>query len=169
LDSLLSFLAEYFYLIVAVLALVFALTYYRKQILGLILAGGFILVVAYLLSKIATQLISDPRPFIQNGVPALIQSATDNGFPSDHTLLLAAIAATFSLVNWKAGLTFLGLALLVGLARVYVRVHHLVDILGSVVIVGIALLIYFAAKALIESLLPANEKYHVLLPLRPLK
>src|SRR5690349_20888960 len=99
------------------------MVFHRKQLAGLVIAEGFILVVAYLISKVATQLISDPRPFIETGVPALIHSATDNGFPSDHTLFLASIAATIALVNWKAGLGFLGLTVLVGLARVYVRVH----------------------------------------------
>ncbi len=163
-DSLISFIAEYFYLVVAGLAAVFALLYYRKQLPGLVIAGVFILGVAYLLSKVATQIISDPRPFIESKVPALIGSATDNGFPSDHTLFLAAIAATIGLVNWKAGLGFLGLTLLVGLARVYARVHHLLDVAGSLVIVGIALLLYLGLKMLLEPRLPANEKYHILPP-----
>lgn len=160
-DNLFSFLAEYFYLMVTALAVAFVLIYYRRQWLGIALAGGFILVVAYLLSKIATQLISDPRPFIETGVPALISSATDNGFPSDHTLLLAAIAATISLINWKAGLGFVGLALVVGLARVYVRVHHLLDVVGSLLIVAIALGIYLAIKAFLEVRFPTSRKYNL--------
>lgn len=165
-DSLLSFLAEYFYIIAALLAAAFAVIYYRKQLPGLVIAGGFILVVAYLISKVATQLISDPRPFIETGVPALISSATDNGFPSDHTLFLASIAATIALVNWKAGLGFLGLTLLVGLARVYVRVHHLLDVVGSLVIVAIALGLYLGLKALLEPHLPTIGRYRLrLVPL----
>jgi membrane-associated phospholipid phosphatase len=164
LDSLFSFLAEYFYLIVALLAVVFSVIFYRKQWLGLIIGEVFILGMAYLLSKIATQLISDPRPFIESGVPALIQSATDNGFPSDHTLFLASIAATVTLVNWKAGAGFLGLTLLVGAARVYARVHHWLDIGGSLVIVAIALLLYLGVKTLVEQWLPVSKKYNLLLP-----
>lgn len=145
-DSLISFIAEYFYVIVVLLAGGLVLWRYRNRLVELGIAGVVILGVAYILSKIATNLISDPRPFIETGVPALIHSATDNGFPSDHTLLLASVAATLTLVSWRAGLVFLGLALLVGLARVYVRVHHLLDIAGSVALVGVAFGIYLLGK-----------------------
>lgn len=161
-DSVFSFLAEYFYLVIAALAAIYALIYYRRQLPGLVIAGGFIFVVVYALSKIATQLISDPRPFIETGIPALIPSATDNGFPSDHTLFLAAISATITLVNWKTGVGFWGLTLLVGLARVYVRVHHLVDVVGSLVIVVLALALYLGVKTLLESHLPTSQKYNLL-------
>lgn len=161
-DSLLSFLAEYFYIVVALLAVAFVLVYQRKQLPGLVIAGIFILGVSYLISKVATQLISDPRPFIETGIPALIPSATDNGFPSDHTLFLASIAATIALVNWKAGLGFLGLSIMVGLARVYVRVHHLVDVMGSLVIVVLALALYLMLSAFLEARLPIIRKYNLL-------
>ena len=79
-------------------------------------------------------------------MPPLIPSATDNGVPADHTLLLAALAASLAVLNRWAGIIGLGFALLVGLSRVYSGVHHLLDIFGSLVIVGIAALIYLAGR-----------------------
>ncbi len=145
-DSIIAFLAEYFYLGVVVLAIVVVLWLYRSHLRELAVAGIIIGILAYLLSKLATDLISDPRPFIQTGIAPLIQSATDNGFPSDHTLLLGIVAAVITLASWRVGLIFWGLALLVGLARVYARVHHLADVFGSFVIVLIALGLYLAGR-----------------------
>ncbi|HEX2912734.1 MAG TPA: phosphatase PAP2 family protein [Chloroflexia bacterium] len=149
-DTIIEFIAEYFFVVVILLAGVIVLVNYRRQLPGLIITGLVVGILSYLLSKLATALISDPRPFIVTGQPALIKSATDNGFPSDHTLLLAIVAATLVTVNRKLGALFLGLALLVGLARVYVRVHHLWDIIGSIVIVGIVLCLYLVGKAAVE-------------------
>ncbi len=145
-DGLVSFLAEYFFIVVIVLAAGLVVLRYRSRLVELGIAGVCIGGVAYLLSKLATDLVSDPRPFIETGLPALIPSATDNGFPSDHTLLLGIVAATLYLVSWRVGLVFLGLAVIVGLARVYARVHHLADVLGSLLIVAIALGCYLAGK-----------------------
>jgi len=113
LDSIIAFLAEYFYLGVVALALVVILWFYRRRLPELAIAGVIIAGLSYLLSILATDLISDPRPFIQTGIAPLIQSATDNGFPSDHTLLLGIVAAVITLASWRTGLIFWGLALLV--------------------------------------------------------
>ncbi len=150
-DNIFSFLAEYFYLIVIAAALLLIALRYRANWQELVLATLFIGIVSYLLSKLGTDLISDPRPFIQTGIPALIPSATDNGFPSDHTLLLAVIAAVFGVVSWRMGLVFVVLALIVGLARVYARVHHLLDIAGSFGIVVIAGSLYLVLRQLFNN------------------
>jgi undecaprenyl-diphosphatase len=84
----------------------------------------------------------DPRPFVQGNFTPLLPHAADNGFPSDHTLLAAAIAfATFHF-NKKLGLFLLLLAILVGVARILAGVHHVADIAGSIIITG---LVYFLA------------------------
>lgn len=151
-DTIASFLAEYFYLVVVVLAVGLVLIRYRNQSIRLVIAAVCIGGLAYLLSKLGGQLVSSPRPFTEIGAkPALIPSATDNGFPSDHTMLLAAIAAIITLVEWQAGIVFWIFALLVGLCRVYVGVHHLIDIIGSFVIVAIALGVYLLGKTLVET------------------
>ncbi len=146
LDSFIGFVAEYSYIGVMALVILFLGVRYRARWLELLIATVIIGGIGYLLSKVGTNLISDPRPFVQNGTIPLIHSATDNGFPSDHTLLLATAAVIVVLVNRWAGAVVLALALLIGLARVYVGVHHLLDILGSFAIVAIAALIYLGGR-----------------------
>jgi undecaprenyl-diphosphatase len=106
--------------------------------------------VGFLLSLVGTRVVSSPRPFIVTGRPALIPSATDNGFPSDHTLLVATVAAVITLVDRRAGAVFWALALVVGVARVLAGVHHPIDVAGSVVIALIAAGIYLLARMLWE-------------------
>lgn len=132
------------------LGVIYLLVRYRNKPVELAVAAVITGAIGYVLSKIGNRLISSPRPFIVTGHPALIASATDNGFPSDHTLLLATLAAVITVVDRRAGLVFWVLALVVGLARVYAGVHHLLDIAGSLVIAAIALGIYWLARMLWE-------------------
>ena len=63
---------------------------YAKKVLPL---GVISLPLTYVLGVIARSLYFNPRPFMVSGVEPLISHAADNGFPSDHTLLLASIAS----------------------------------------------------------------------------
>jgi len=103
-------------------------------LVAVLVIGG----VAFLLSLLANRFIQDPRPFVAGRFTPLIPSSTDNGFPSDHVLLLSAAAAVTMVVSPAAGLLGAVGAVLVGLARVYAGVHHLADIAGSLVIVGMS-------------------------------
>lgn len=82
----------------------------------------------------AAALWADPRPFAVDGHPPLIPHSADNGFPSDHTTLAAAIAA--AIVPWRRrlGAVLLVLAAGVGAARVAAHVHHVPDVLGGFLI-----------------------------------
>ena len=137
-ERIIAFAAEYLFIaILAAEACYLAAVHrarWRTLIVGALVIGG----VGLLLSLIAGRFIQDPRPFVADGFRPLIHSATDNGFPSDHTLLLGTSAAVTILANREAGIIGLLAAILVGLARVYCGVHHLADIAGSLVIVGMA-------------------------------
>jgi phospholipase C len=91
-------------------------------------------VLAYVAAKLLGLVYYDPRPFVFNHFTPLFPHAADNGFPSDHTLLLSAVATVIYYFNQKKGTLFFLGALLVGGARVLAGVHHTVDILGSLVI-----------------------------------
>ena len=147
-DSVISFVAADAYIIIVVMGVVDLLLFFRKRWLKLLIATVVIGGIAYLLSIIGTNLISDPRPFIETGKPPTISSSSDNGFPSDHTLLLATVAMLVTLANIRIGIVLWVLALLVGLSRVYVGVHHLLDVIGSLVIVAIAGAIYLLGRYL---------------------
>jgi undecaprenyl-diphosphatase len=116
-------------------------------------------IVAYGLNLLIEQFVFEPRPFIGHKVHLLITHAADASFPSDHTawsfavlgMLLFTIAPPF-LVAWRkrsigyhasgfASLTLslllliaaLVIAIMIGLARIYVGVHYPDDILGGAI------------------------------------
>jgi undecaprenyl-diphosphatase len=80
---------------------------------------------------------------VGNFIP-LIPHAPDNGFPSDHTLFGTALAVIIFPFHKRLGTVLFILALLVGIARVYLGINHAIDILGSAVIsVLIGLSLYY--------------------------
>ena len=133
-DYLLIFGAKYLF----VFSLLYALFLFvksspetRKQIL---ITGLISLPLILIVSLIARELYFNPRPFVVGGFEPLIPHEPDNGFPSDHTLLTAALASVFIFFHRRASVVLWILAALVGLSRVFAGVHHLTDILGSVAI-----------------------------------
>lgn len=94
-------------------------------------------IFSIVIAKIFSFFIYDPRPFVVGHFQPLIAHANDNGFPSDHTLLATAIAFCIFIFNKKWGIGLFILGLLIGLARVFAGVHHIQDILGSIIISGV--------------------------------
>ena len=101
-------------------------------------AAGATLVLSYLFAQIGAALYNDPRPFTTSHVAPLIAHAADNGFPSDHALLAAALVALVAFVDTVWALPFVLLAVLIDWARVGAGIHHVVDVAGSSLIVAIA-------------------------------
>ncbi len=90
--------------------------------------------LAYAIAKLAGHFYYDVRPFVEGHFVPLISHIPDNGFPSDHTLLSAAVAAVIFFFHRKLGIFFLVLAFLVGAARVAAGIHHMTDVVGSMII-----------------------------------
>ncbi len=90
--------------------------------------------ITLLVGKILNRYIYNSRPFVEGGFSPLIKHAPDNGFPSDHMLLVASIAMIITFYNKKIGTLLWVLAILVGISRVMVGVHHFADVLGSTLI-----------------------------------
>ncbi len=109
----------------------------------MILSGVIALPLIYLTALIASHFYNNPRPFVVENFVPLIPHAADNGFPSDHMLLASAIAAVVSFYSRRIGALLWVIALYVGISRIYVGVHHPVDILGSAVIAIIVSLLVF--------------------------
>jgi len=134
------------YAIIGIAVLMLFMLPRREQIRILVLAA-VVLPLTYLISLIAGALYYDPRPFVIGHFVPLVPHKPSNGFPSDHVLWSAAISAITFLSNKYLDLILWLLTLLVGASRVYVGVHHPVDIIGSVVIaVGVAILVHFVLK-----------------------
>lgn len=101
----------------------------------IIILGIISLPIAYVVAKIAGYFYYDTRPFVALNFTPLIPHADDNGFPSDHTLLLSAIASIIYPFSREVSILLWVVALIVGFSRVFAGVHNSIDILGSVAIV----------------------------------
>lgn len=135
-DTIIIFGAKYLIFITVALAAAIFFTLSRENQKKLILLASISLPLTYLLALLARYLYENPRPFVVEHFTPLITHAADNGFPSDHALLLAAIASVFHPFTRRGSYALWILTLAVGASRVYAGVHHPIDIIGSI---GIAL------------------------------
>ncbi len=136
-DSIIIFGAKYLYLAVVILALFYLLILPKRESSRVIVAALIALPLSYLVAKGLSALYYDPRPFVVGQFVPLIPHAPDNGFPSDHTLFVSAIAAVIFAFERRLGLALFVVAALVGWSRVGAGVHHLTDIVGSMVIASV--------------------------------
>ena len=123
--------AKYLFIVIGVIAFVYFLKQPRGEQKRLVLFAALTLPLAYVVSKIGAFLYNDPRPFVAGHFVPLIPHEPDNGFPSDHVLLCASIAALIYPSSKRLSLALWALTLLVGFSRVYTGLHHPVDIIGS--------------------------------------
>ncbi len=101
--------------------------YFSLASLSIILSRG-------LITEIIRFFYSRPRPFSVLGIEPLFNYSTVGSFPSGHAAAFFALALAIYFFNKKAGLWFLGLALLMGIARVFAGVHWPLDILAGALI-----------------------------------
>lgn len=135
-DPLIIFLGKYLILLVVLLAVyaVYAERKRREIILALLLAGF----LAWGLSALAGALYFHPRPFVEHNIQPLFEHGPDNGFPSQHALLAAALTTVIFFYRRPLAIAALIMTLLVGASRVWAHVHSWVDILGGLAIGAIA-------------------------------
>ncbi|MDE1988371.1 MAG: phosphatase PAP2 family protein [Patescibacteria group bacterium] len=136
-NILIIFGAKYLYLAAIAVALVYFLKQPREIKKRIIIFGLASLPITYLVAKLAGHFYYDPRPFAAGNFTPLIPHADDNGFPSDHTLILAAIASVIYPFSKKASAVLWMLAFAVGFSRVFAGVHHSIDIFGSMIIAAV--------------------------------
>src|SRR5262249_35298094 len=141
--------ANYLLFLIIGIAVVYVLTRPRRERIHLAIFGGLVLLLVSLVSALASALFYNPRPFMMGHFTPLIPHKPGNGFPSGHMLWSAGIATfIFPSNRYLSGVLWI-LALAVGAARVYVGVHHPIDIIGSIVIVVVvAALVDFALRRL---------------------
>ncbi len=147
LDILAIFCAKYLIALSLIFAVAFALRLQKKEQRSLIIFAAIALPLIYLSALIAGHLYNNPRPFVAEHFVPLIPHGADNGFPSDHVLLASAIAAIWTIYNKRIGLVLWGISLFIGIGRVYVGVHHPIDIIGSALIAAsITCVVYVLMK-----------------------
>lgn len=152
-DYIFIFGAKYLYLVVGVIALVWFWKLPKENKREAIIFGVIALPAIYIVSKIGAWLYFDPRPFVVGHFTPLVPHAPDNGFPSDHVLLTSAVASIIFPFSKKASTSVWIIAVLVGISRVYVGVHHPVDIIGSMAIaaaVSAGVYLYLWKKKIIQ-------------------
>ena len=98
-------------------------------------ATCFAVVASLVASTLVGSIWHEARPFVSDhDTRQLIGHSADNSFPSEHAAVAFAVAGVAIWWQRAIGAVCLGLALLVGFARIYVGVHWPLDILTSALI-----------------------------------
>lgn len=151
-NTLFIFGAKYLFVLSIVIGAIYFFRAPREVKKEIFIFALFTLPLAFLLGRLASYLYTNPRPFVDGSVTLLIPHAMDNGFPSDHVLLLSALAIIFSFFSRRTAIWLWIIAFLVGISRIYVGVHHLIDIFGSVIIAIISgYTVFYARRAILKT------------------
>ena len=146
-DTLAVFGAKYLFLAVVGISAVFFLrqprAVKRRMATYAVVAWPLMLVIA----RAIAHFYFDPRPFVVGGFQPLVPHEADNGFPSDHALLCAAIASLLFPFDKKLSTVAWTLTILVGVSRVYVGIHHPIDVFGSMTIAATISAIVYRSMA----------------------
>jgi len=124
--------------------------------LALLIAGALVL--------LSGAFVSEARPFVHDSdTVLLVKHARDNGFPSDHTTVAAAAAMIGALAWRRWAALFLGGALAIGVARVFIGVHFPGDVAGGMafgMLAGIAAwtIIRHLPVRRVDGMKPANAQ-----------
>ena len=133
-DIFFIFGAKYLYLAAIIIAAIWLSIQPRPKQKEILILACICLPLIFVISLVAGKLYYNPPPFVTEGFKPLISHKADNGFPSHHVLLLSAISAIILFFSRRIGLLLWLLTILVGFSRVYAGVHHIVDIIGSMLI-----------------------------------
>lgn len=137
-DNLIIFGAKYLIFILVLVVIVVWLKTAAKTRWQFTAALVLASITALALSKISGAFYYHPRPFVVQQIEPLISHGSDNGFPSEHTLLAATISAVVYHYRLRLAAGLFGLTILIGASRVLAHVHSLVDILGGLVLGALA-------------------------------
>lgn len=136
-NTLIGWVADYALVVLAVAAAVSWLRSPRTDKLPYAATTVLALGLVAVMVKAAGAVWTDPRPFVVDHVAPLISHSVDNGFPSDHTALAAAVATVVFFRHRRLGIGLLALTVVLGASRVFALVHHWPDIIGGLAI-GVA-------------------------------
>ncbi|MBT2215715.1 undecaprenyl-diphosphatase [Virgibacillus dakarensis] len=134
LSPVMTFIAEYmvFFLALGVILYWFNRTRQNRM---MVISAVVAFVIAELLAEIAAMLHSNNQPFAElSNVNQLIKHAVDNSFPSDHTILFFSFCMTFLLFKKRLRYFWIGLAICVGLSRIWVGVHYPGDVVAGAIL-----------------------------------
>jgi len=150
-DTLITWTAQYLlWVMVLAFAVIWDLLESRRGKIELGMQAVVGLALAMMLMYIAKSVHHDPRPFVADpGVRPLFGHSRDDGFPSDHSVAAALIAALIVVRHRILGLVLAVAAVAIAWARVAAHVHHLQDVVAGLLLGGIAAAIAIAVARLV--------------------
>jgi len=138
------FFAKYVVFVLPLIVAIVFLVIEKKEKIAFLKFSVIMAPVSYALAYVAGYLWYNPRPFVVEQIVPLIYHVNDNGFPSGHTLFAGVFAMSLFFVHRKTSIALLVLTIIIGVSRVVADVHHLMDIVGSILIVVIGALIAYS-------------------------
>ncbi len=154
------FCGEYLVFVLCALWLIIVAISFRAVSLAFLVRLVLLGIGAFALSLVLGPLIVDPRPFVVAHQQPIIPISTDNGFPSDHTLLAAFLTVNLWWLRRRSIPLLAVGTILVALGRLGIAAHHTLDVTGSILIV--------LAVALVVGLIPLPKSWRrPLLPSAP--
>ena len=133
-DSIAIFVAKYFFVIPIALGGMYFLTHHWEIRKKMIILSAISLPLTLIGILILNYLYYDPRPFIITHFDPIVSHIPDNGFPSNHAALTFLIALIIYTFNRKIGLFLFLISILVSITRVYLGLHHFVDIIAGILL-----------------------------------
>jgi undecaprenyl-diphosphatase len=133
LDNLGIFFAKYSGYILVILLFSFLFFKDKKKYKTMIVEAFSAAILARLvITNIIRFIYFHPRPFVDHQVNLLLSHETGGSFPSGHVSFFFALSFVVYFFNKKAGILFLIVSFLMGMARIFVGVHYPLDILGGI-------------------------------------
>ena len=132
------FMAKYFFIIPVLVGGLYFLLYSWQVRKKMIMLSAISLSITILGIFVLNYFYYDPRPFVTIGFDPIVSHIPDNGFPSDHAALTTLIALIMYTFHRKLGFFLFVISLLVSISRIYVGLHHFVDVLAGTLLAILA-------------------------------
>ena len=134
LDNFGIFFAEYSGYVLLILLFTFLFHRKKKKEYKIMIAEALFsaILARFVITNIIRFIYFRPRPFVNYQVNLLLNHKMEGSFPSGHAAFFFALSFVVYFFEKKAGILFLTISLLMGLARIFVGIHYPSDILGGI-------------------------------------
>ena len=122
----------------------------RRRLAPSVLSGLLAVGAAASLTAVLKELVDRVRPALADpGIEALVATPGSASFPSGHAATAFAAAVAVGAFHPRVRWPLLGLAALVGLSRIYLGVHYVLDVLaGAALGIALGLAVVWATRRL---------------------